>query len=705
MPQRKNLKLFVLLFSFLILSTVVLVKVAPLFNSEVKGAESDPVLVDLMMDKEEINTENAADSITVYARIRAVSPREITNSLFYLGPISNCEGDQCSSHSLQYLSLMTEGCTAQDLPQDFSLDGLDDCGDATDGIYSATIEFPQYSSTGVWWINDIDLWDDVITEAADIPISSSTLTVSTESGDRDVSFTNTATTEDVEAPVIEDYAFDKESIDTTDNSDTITMYLRLSDNLSGVYMGEDDYSSIVIPFIPENEPGFQGSTEMATFEFSLMESGCDTLPATLDVEGLSGGCGDNMDGIYEATVEIPRYSTGGAWNVHEVYIRDLLENSVELDSLEASFTNASTQYDSELPTLKAITITPEIFNTAESAQTVTIEMEIEDDMSGLDYLGQFGVSVGIWSIYNVGAESYYNGATELVSGTITDGTFRTEIEMPQGIAKGFWRLHHIDLMDNLGRIRRYTTADLSLAFPGLPLYLINQGTTEQVELTGGWTLEDWPFYQEGQVVWPDISVRFPEGTVITKRQGGVFAFHRMLATKYDLSTTTGVGSLLDGVNSDYQADLLDCDPAEGCTSTAVGNSNLVGTPLHIIKIGIPGLNLTFSKPVTIIVGMEEEDLGSTFIVQSYDEETGTWTNHGNCTVAMVDPISTESGGTGFGEVRPVSYPGCSFTTDHASFFSTNVLGLETEEEQAGVPRTGLGGIENSLLAEYFEWLR
>ncbi|KUK77370.1 MAG: hypothetical protein XD93_0371 [candidate division WS6 bacterium 34_10] len=283
-----------------------------------------------------------------------------------------------------------------------------------------------------------------------------------------------------------------------------------------------------------------------------------------------------------------------------------------------------------------------------------------------------------------------------------------EVIFPQGATKGFWVVGPIDVTDTLGRVRRYTTTELSLTFPELPLYLLNQGTTEQVELQADWILEDWPYYQEDKIVWPDISVRFEEGTIITRAEGGVFAFHRMLAIKYDLGTTTSVGSLLDSVNSDYQADLLDCDPTEDCTSTVVDNTALVGTPLHIIKIGIPGLKLTFSKPVTIIIGMDEKYLGSTFIIQTFDEGQDKWVEHGSCTVAIIEPPSTEHGGDVFGLIKPVAYPGCSFTTDHASFFSTNVLGLETDEtgeEQAGVPETGLGGIENSVPAKYFKWLR
>lgn len=684
------LSIFVVFFS--------LFKIVAFLGNQVKGAEGDPILVDLMMDKEEIDTDLSSDTLTVYARIQAVDPNEIANSYFYLVPVSSCEGDECPLTPSIYFSLMTEGCDV--LPEGFNVIGLDGCGDATDGIYSGEIEFPQYSRIGEWKINGLELWDDSSTEAVVIPISSSTSTIATESGDRDISFTNIATTEDIQAPVIESYAFDKESIDTTDNVDTLTMYVRLSDNLSGV---NTEISTPTICFSAENDPGFVGSEELVQFEFSPMTSGCDSLPAGLDVDGLTGGCGDDMDGIYEATAEIPRYSTGGTWNVQAVYIMDLLENSMDTDSLEVSFNNTSTVYDTELPTLKDITITPERFDTASGSQIITVTMDIEDDLSGVDYLDQWGIMVGIRSIYSM--DYYGNGPTELTEGTIIDGKFVTTVEMPQGIAKGFWRVFHIDIRDMLGRARRYTTADLSLAFPNLPLYLINQGTMEQVEIVDGWTLEDWPYYQEDQIVWPDISVRFQEGTVVTKEEGGVFAFHRMLATKYDLSTSTDVGSLLDGVNSDYQADLLDCDPTEGCTSTAVDNTDLVGTPLHIIKMGIPGLNLTFSKPVTIIVGMDEKYLGSTFIVQTFDEDQNKWVEHGSCTVAIVEPESTEHGGDGFGLVMPVAYPGCSFTTTHASFFSTNVLGLETEDEEAGVPRTGLGGIENSVIAKYFKWLR
>jgi hypothetical protein len=701
MPHEKKFKVSYLFLSLLFISlfTFSIIKLVPFLGTAVKGAEGDPVLVDLMMNQYTINTEELSDSITVYARIQAISPKEIIFASLMIVPDTECEGLDCSSNPLYQSSnfeLMTEGCTDLDLPDGFDLDGIVDCGDSTDGIYSATFEFGQYSPIGDWKVYVIDICDEEGAGNFNPIIDNVGLTVTTEAGERDISFTNEATTEDVQAPVIEDYVFDKESIDTTDSADTLTMYARFSDNLTGV---SDEFPPN-IQFVPENDPGF-AYTESAQFQFSLMESGCDSLPAGLDVEGLVG-CGDSMDGIYEASVEIPKYSSGGLWNVEGVWnLKDLLGNYFDENGLEASFNNTSTVYDTDAPTITDITITPSSFETVDGSQTVTIQMEIEDDLAGVSLEG-VGLASGIRSVLSM-FDAYWNETTELTNGTLTDGTFTMEVIFPQDATKGFWVVGPIDVTDVLGRVRRYTTTELSLTYPELSLYLLNQGTTEQVELQEDWTLEDWPYYQEDQVVWPDISVRFEEGTIITKEEGGAFAFHRMLATKYDLSTTTSVGSLLDGVNSDYQADLLDCDQAEGCTSSAVGNTDLVGTPLHIIKMGIPGLNLTFSKPVTIIVGMDEEYLGTTFIIQTFDEAQNKWVEHGSCTVAIIEPPSTDHGGDAFGIIKPVAYPGCSFTTTHASFFSTNVLGLE--DDRAGVPETGLGGIANSILAKYFEWLR
>jgi hypothetical protein len=694
--KRSYIPLFFLLIFVVFFS---LFKVVPLLGNQVKGAEGDPLLVDFKLEKTVINTDLDADTLTVYARASTPEPEGHIDVQVSLGANLFWEIDEVYGNEYmntiqsqsQYLELMTEGCDAL---TGINIDGLGGtCGDYTDGIFAGTFSFPRYSAIGDGWlISAVTVSDGIGDTPLQGLVSFDDKVVTTESGEKNIAFSNEGLIEDTTAPVIEDYVLVPSSIDTSNAPQSITMYARVSEDLSEVTLFEDSFEII---FTADDDPGFP-MPESKNFSFSLMTEGCDSLPEDLDVSGLTG-CGDATDGIYSATAEVPRYSLAGTWSVSGVWnLQDTVGNAT--DTCTATFENTATVYDDEAPKIQGITITPTEFDTRDSAQTITFEIEITDDISGVA-----SISIGLRPVVNP-METVWLDTYTITDGDELDGTFMLETEIPQGAPQGFWAVNNIDVTDTLGRADRYSTSELSLAFPNLSLYLLNQGTTEEVTLSGDWALEDWPYYDGETVVWPDISVRFEEGTVITKEEGGVFAFHRMLATKYDYSIGTGVDRMLEGVNSDYQADLLECDPAEGCTSTAVDNTDLVGTPLHIIKMGIPGLNLTFSKPVTIIVGMDEEYLGTTFIVQTFDEDLNKWVEHGNCTVAMVEPPSTEHGGDGFGEVRPIAYPGCSFTTTHASFFSTNVLGLETEEG-AGVPETGLGGIENSILANYFKWLR
>jgi len=56
---------------------------------------------------------------------------------------------------------------------------------------------------------------------------------------------------------------------------------------------------------------------------------------------------------------------------------------------------------------------------------------------------------------------------------------------------------------------------------------------------------------------------------------------------------------------------------------------------------------------------------------------------------MVEPSSYEHGGDQYGEIRPAPYPGCVFTTDHASFFSANTAVLS--ETGMGLLPVFIGG--------------
>lgn len=117
-------------------------------------------------------------------------------------------------------------------------------------------------------------------------------------------------------------------------------------------------------------------------------------------------------------------------------------------------------------------------------------------------------------------------------------------------------------------------------------------------------------------------------------------------------------------------------------------------------MGIPGLSLSFSQPVTITLRVPESLLGQTLLIQTFAEGGDSWFDQATCTVALFNPHQGEGEGSGGGEGE---YPACSFTTNHASFFSANVLG-SISDGNAGVPNTGLGGSEQNWFTKFGAWV-
>lgn len=192
MLQRSNSKGFFLplLISLFVVFFLASIKFLPMLGTRLEAGESDPVIVDLMMNKYSINTGSATDSITVYTRIRAVTPKTIISSSISIAP-SGCEGSACSTSPFSQSknsSLMTEGCTLSGLPDGFYLDGITNCGDSTDGIYSATFDIPGYSLVGDWKIYSIEICDEVEAACFEIQIPSAAQTLITAQGERAIAF-------------------------------------------------------------------------------------------------------------------------------------------------------------------------------------------------------------------------------------------------------------------------------------------------------------------------------------------------------------------------------------------------------------------------------------------------------------------------------------------------------------------------------------
>lgn len=512
--------------------------------------------------------------------------------------------------------------------------------------------------------------------------------------------------EDTTPPEIVAYGFDLETVNTEEEAQTITLYVRVSDDISGV-------SGVYISAEPLQHPGHIVNAEVTPM-FEIDEEICDSLPLSLPEGFTTGleGCGDNMDGIYMAQFYLPRYSPKGIWkigkledaNVGSLTVMDNTNNQkdcIQDDSIDASFTNSATIHDITAPELLSISMSPTHFNSNVGDAEITVLMEIEDDLSGLDdaafhirpLIDSRTITRSSYTVVEEGAQ--YNEESNLIKGTI-----ELVVTIPQGSKTGLWSVEQVDLTDQIGNMFAIAGfKNLSYTFPNLDLFLINQALSDQVLIEEDWYIEEWDDYDVGfYLTHPLMSIKFEEGTVITKNEGGSFGLHRMLTRKYNPTEYANITALITAANTQLSSNLSTCDSSEGCNNTLLNTNNLVGEPVNIIKMGIPGLNLSFSKPVIISIAVDEKYLGTTFVIQTFDITTGSWKDETTCLVQIVEPSSYEHGGGPGGFYQPGPYSACVFSVDHATFFSMNVPGTTNN---AGVPNTGIGGVYNNL----FKWLK
>lgn len=290
--RQKRIRIgLIFIFCSVILTVVSLHLISPRFSAE---AVTDPVLVDIALEKTTFNTDGGSDTITLYARASTAEAGGNISIRVSIAPAKGCKGNDCwqPQAQSQYLHLSDPVMGECVVPDGFDVSGLTGCGSHQDGVFSKTFTFPQYSALGDWIVYEISINDGLGGQSFNVPISTTTFTATTSNGERNIAFKNTGSLEDTTAPVIVDYVFSpSNSIDTSDSSISLTMYARISEDMTTVRL-TDTWGDITptIMFAAEEDPGFPNPEEKA-FEFSLMTDGCDALPVELDVSGLVG-CGD-----------------------------------------------------------------------------------------------------------------------------------------------------------------------------------------------------------------------------------------------------------------------------------------------------------------------------------------------------------------------------------------------------------------------------
>ncbi len=134
--------------------------------------------------------------------------------------------------------------------------------------------------------------------------------------------------------------------------------------------------------------------------------------------------GTALDGKYRVTLKVPKKSPQGDLAI-DVWARDLVGN--DLNTRNAATVKQTGAGDVTPPVLASITATSSI-DTSSADQSVTIEMNITDDASGVRFV--------VVNLMSPLGNSIVQGDATKVSGTALDGKYRVTLKVPRKSPKG-----------------------------------------------------------------------------------------------------------------------------------------------------------------------------------------------------------------------------------------------------------------------------
>ena|GEM_PF-2397729 len=545
-----------------------------------------PQVTAFSFDKSEINTESSDDTLTLTI--------SVTDDLTGVCIRGDC-GDYIGSYTQLTLVSSTGGTQTIDFT-DFERIS----GDALDGTYEVVATAPKGIKNGIWEVSNFLLMDKIgnfeYLNKDDIE---------SQFGDGSAVINNTATVYDSSAPQITAFLISPSEINTESSDDSITLEVTLTDDLSGVCINGDC-----------------GSYDMSSNTQLSIKSAIGTQ--TISFTDFTRTSGDDLDGTYEATATVPRYSATGTWEVENFFLRDKLGNAefISKEELESQFGTGSAEIDNlasvgdiSAPQVTEFSINPLEINTESSSETLTLEVTLTDDLSGICIAGDCGGNIGAQTQLRIkpliGTQTIDFSGFVRTSGDSLNGTYEATATIPANAKEGVWEVQYFYLGDQLGNTESLSINDLNSLFSGENLTIVNTAESSSVEVESLWNLNS-----------ETASVTFSPGTIVTKKEGGSFAFYQM-------------------VNQEVNIEEIPVDDEPD------------GDVIKTIRFGIPGIGLEFSEPVSISLNVGTEYNGSVLQISSLEDGDEQWSEEDECVVQ--DGL-------------------CSFSVTHASYFAAVELG-------------------------------
>jgi hypothetical protein len=247
-----------------------------------------------------------------------------------------------------------------------------------------------------------------------------------------------AQTEDVTPPHLVNFSFSPTSVDVANGAQTVTVTVRITDELSGFGSGS-------VSFVSPSGGQYRGTSIQAS---NLVD-------------------GNIHDGTYRADIVFPQFSEAGTWRVYAFYMWDRVGNQTYLYDPDIAALGLQDELsvvggpDLMPPRMDGFVLSPSTINVSGASQTVTVTVHVTDEGSGL---GSGSVS------FVSPSGGQYRGtsiqASNLVDGNIHDGTYQAEVVFPQFSEAGTWGVYAFYMWDCVGnQTYLYGTDIAALGFP------------------------------------------------------------------------------------------------------------------------------------------------------------------------------------------------------------------------------------------------
>jgi hypothetical protein len=468
------------------------------------------------------------------------------------------------------------------------------------GSYQAVVTMPRFIQAGVWKAQ--------VTVRDFAGNSRTVATGDLQAHSFPTDLTVLDSVPDVTPPTITGVSFSPASVDVSSNDVNVTVSLQITDNLSGVCFnnaGNCGYNFDVV-LAPPATSGSSALRYISSFDIHLAS-------------------GSAVNGTWQGVVKIPRFSASGSWHIQSINLRDVVTNSVFLNSaqLQAAGINpilsvSSVVSDPTPPALTGLVFSPPLFNTSTGQQTVNITVSASDNLSGVDF-SPTTATLAFYKMYFYSpsggqfvAVSPYDTPVTLAGGPLS-GTFQFSAIWPRFSEEGTWQMTLV-LYDAVGNQVFFTPAMFQAL--GLPSTVVvtkpSLNTDGTVGATGG-TVSDNSFGTRASVTFPagvapdntnvsidvfpnPLPVPTPSGFTVPGTYFVNVAFSPALSSPLPSPGITVVLPLLTPMTPGAHLSLYHIDPVTGTLQPATDASH--HTPVQG-TVNSGGVSVTFLNVVTL----------------------------------------------------------------------------------------------------------